>query len=70
MGKRIPICFTNSPFQHDEAHLSEAVFFDVVAKDGEVAGSPSGGAPLLVWEDLEGEKPRTDDLTSTSRWPP
>lgn len=69
-GKRVYLNVIESPFQKDEAHFSEATYFYELPEDGIVALARPWGVPLSMWEDLEGQKYRSDnfDITSTC-WP-
>lgn len=58
------------PFQQDESNFSEASYFDELADDKEIFATWPPGVPLLVGEDLEGQKPRLDTFASTSTCPP
>lgn len=53
----------------NEAHFSEAVYFDELAEEGQVDLAWSRGTPLLIWKHLEvqGCWPNNSAHTSTSR---
>lgn len=55
-GKKVHINATGIPFQRDEAHFSEARYFDELAEDGEVIIAQPRGVQLPAWEDLEDNK--------------
>lgn len=40
-------------FQRAEAYFLEAIFFDELVEDGEIAPIRPRGVPLLGWEDLK-----------------
>lgn len=57
---------TGVPFQRDEAHFSEAQYFDELA-DGEVTIAQPRGVQLPAWEDLEGNKAETNSSVQMLR---
>lgn len=52
-GKRVHVNVKESLFQRDDAHFSEAAYFDELAKDGEATLARPRGFPLPIWEDLD-----------------
>lgn len=54
------------PFQRDEAHFSEAQYFDELAEEGEVTIAQLRGVVLPAWEDLEGNRTKTNPSVQTS----
>lgn len=68
-GKRVNIDATESLFLREDAHLSEATYFDELVDNDEVAPAKPRGTPLPEWYDLEKEEPRVDNsaFTSTGR---
>lgn len=65
-GKNVYINATGIPFQRDEAHFSEAQYFDEPAEEGEVIIVQPRGVLLPAWEDLEGNKMKTNPSAQTS----
>lgn len=57
---------TESPLQKNEAHFSEAAYFDELADEGEVAAPRPRGVQPLMWEDLEGQERRFHNSAHTS----
>lgn len=56
-GTRIHVNATEFPFQRDEAHFSEATYFDELTEIGDVTATMPQGVPLPIREDLEGQEP-------------
>lgn len=64
--KKVHINATGVPFQRDEAHFSEAHYFDELAEEGEVTITHPRGVQLLAWEDLKDKKTKTNSSAQTS----
>lgn len=58
------------PFQRDDAHFSEAQYFDELAEEGEVIIAQPRRVLLPAWEDLEDNRIKTNPSSQTSRQHP